>query len=292
MDFEFPSCEYLGRGHTACPGCGETITMRQTLKGLGERTILVVPAGCAAVVDGMFPHSASRVPLLHVPFETTPAAAAGVKNGLSARGDEETTVVGYAGDGGTFDIGFQALSSVAERNEDIIYICYDNEAYMNTGIQRSSATPKGAWTNTTPAGRPKEVRKKDIMAILGAHGVPYAATASIAYPEDYLEKLRRAREIKGFRFFHVFSPCPTGWKTAPDVTVHLARLAVTSGLFPVYEIFDGKRYRINIEPTGSGLDEYIKLQGRFSRMGEEDIREMEEEIELKWKELRSIAERG
>ena len=285
MTYQFPTCEYFGRGHTACPGCGETITRRQTLKGLGGRTILVVPAGCAAVVDGMFPHSASGVPLLHVPFETTAAAAAGVKNGLLARGDEETVVVGYAGDGGTFDIGFQALSSIAERNEDIIYVCYDNEAYMNTGIQRSSATPRGAWTNTTPSDNPKSVEKKDIMAVMAAHHIPYAASASIAFPEDYMEKLKKAKAMKGFRFFHVLSPCPTGWRTAPDLTIHLARLAVTTGLFPLLEIFEGKRYVINVEPARTGVEEYLGLQGRFGHLKETEVAMIKKEIEEKWLEL-------
>ena len=165
-------------GHMACPGCGEKILLRHVLDVLGPETIIVCPAGCAAVTDGIFPHSISPVPFLHVPFDATASAAAGVRAGLDMSGREDVTVLAWAGDGATFDIGMGALSAVAERNENILYGCYDNEAYMNTGIQRSSATPYGSWTTTTPAGRLKSEPKKNIGFIMAAHNIPYFATGS------------------------------------------------------------------------------------------------------------------
>ncbi|MBI2163754.1 MAG: pyruvate synthase subunit beta, partial [candidate division NC10 bacterium] len=188
--------------------------------------MFVVPACCAAVVDGVFPYSAMGVPMLHTAFETGASVATGVRASLDAQGLHETTVVVWAGDGGTFDIGFQALSAAAERDENFLYVCYDNEAYMNTGAQRSSATPLGAWTTTTPALSPKARPKKDILAILAAHRIPYAATASVAFPEDLMAKIVRAKRIRGTRFLHVLAPCPSGWKYEPDLTIRLARLAV------------------------------------------------------------------
>jgi pyruvate/2-oxoacid:ferredoxin oxidoreductase beta subunit len=206
-----PKEELLDSGHLACPGCGAALAMRMVLKGLGDKTIVTLPACCWSIIAGPYPQSSLKVPLFHTAFETGASAASGIKAALLARGDTETTVLAWAGDGGTFDIGLQALSGAAERNEDIIYVCYDNEAYMNTGIQRSSATPFGAWTTTTPGESWKLDPKKDMLAILAAHRVPYAATATVAYPDDLLAKVRKAKAIKGTRFLHVLAPCPPGW---------------------------------------------------------------------------------
>ena len=188
---DLPEPELVSSGHMACAGCGAALAMRYALKGLGKKTIFTIPAGCWAVFDGPFPFSSLKVPMFHTALETTAAVASGIKAGLRARHDNQTTVVGWAGDGGTADIGFQALSSAAERNEDIIFFCYDNEAYMNTGIQRSSATPEGAWTTTTPTLAPKKGPKKDLIALMAAHYIPYAASASLAYPEDMLTKIKK-----------------------------------------------------------------------------------------------------
>jgi pyruvate/2-oxoacid:ferredoxin oxidoreductase beta subunit len=193
-----------------------------------------------------------------------------------------------AGDGGTFDIGIQALSGAAERNEDIIYCCYDNEAYMNTGIQRSSSTPVGAWTTTTPWDHWKKRPKKKMIDIMAAHSIPYIATASVAYPQDLMAKLRKAREIKGTRFIHIFAPCPTGWKLAPELSVAMARQAVTTKVFPLIEIVDhGKTWTVwkDFEPTP--LKDYIMAQGRFRHLSEEEIRGIEEETERSWQYLLS-----
>ncbi|UCE20653.1 MAG: pyruvate synthase subunit beta [Gemmatimonadota bacterium] len=259
--------------------------MRLALKALGKRTILVVPAGCSAVVDGMFPHSSSMVPFLHTAFETTASAAVGVRAGLDVRGVDNVTVLAWGGDGATFDIGLQALSAAAERNENILYVCYDNEAYMNTGIQRSSATPWGAWTGTTPYDHPKDRPKKDMMAIMAAHKIPYAASASVAFPEDYVNKLKKAKAIFGTRYVQVFSPCPSGWKTPSDISVKVARLAVESRIYPLYEIEYGKRYTITLDPGPIAVKEYLKLQGRFRHLTQAEIDQIQHNVDETWEEL-------
>ena len=257
-------------GHMACPGCGEKILLRHVLDVLGPETIIVCPAGCAAVTDGIFPHSISPVPFLHVPFDATASAAAGVRAGLDMSGREDVTVLAWAGDGATFDIGMGALSAVAERNENILYGCYDNEAYMNTGIQRSSATPYGSWTTTTPAGRLKSEPKKNIGLIMAAHNIPYFATGSPAFLDDMKAKVARAKKKKGFRFLHLFSPCPPGWKADPQDGIALARMAVECNMFPLYEIADGTNFEITYSSPGKPVDEYLQLQGRFRYLSAEN----------------------
>jgi len=280
-----PEAELLSSGHLACPGCGATIAMRYALKALGKKTVLVIPACCWSVIDGPFPYSSVDVPLYHTAFETAASVASGVKAGLDIQGDTETTVVAWAGDGGTFDIGFQALSGAAERNEDFIYVCYDNEAYMNTGVQRSSATPYGAWTTTTPVENPKRERKKNIVEALAAHRIPYIATATVAFPEDLIQKVNKAKSLKGTRFIHILSPCPPGWKSAPEHSVRISRLAVESKIFPLYEIEDGIKYRINYLSRGIPVKEYLKLQDRFKHLSEEEIETIQKEVDWEWERL-------
>ncbi|OGC78696.1 MAG: 2-ketoisovalerate ferredoxin oxidoreductase [candidate division Zixibacteria bacterium RBG_16_50_21] len=272
-------------GHLACAGCAERIGHKLALLALGPKTILVIPACCSTVIDGIFPHTASKIPLMHTAFETTAAAASGVKAALLAEGKTDITVLGWAGDGGTFDIGFQALSAAAERNEDFIYVCYDNEAYMNTGIQRSSATPFGAWTTTTPLGQTKDLPKKNIVEILAAHRIPYAATVCPAYPQDLTNKFRKAKKISGFRFIHLFSPCPTGWKFGSDLSIKLGRLAVESKVFPLYEVEKGEKYHINYRPKGIPVGEYLLDQGRFKHLKPEEIAVIQENVDKAWHEL-------
>jgi len=190
-----------------------------------------------------------------------------------------------AGDGGTFDIGIQAVSAAAERNDDYIYICYDNEAYMNTGIQRSSATPWGAWTTTTPPANLKSQPKKDIVRIMAAHRVPYAATASIAYPDDFIRKIKKAKETRGFKFIYAFSPCPVGWRFSSELTIRLARLAVQTKVFPLYEVEDGERYILNEEPEGTPVSDYLKPQGRFGFLREGDLERIQENVDREWQRL-------
>ncbi len=285
---KIPLPELMTSGHLACQGCGATQAMRFALKALGPRTALVLPACCWSVIDGPFPHSSLKVPILHTAFEAAASTASGLKAGLEMRGDTETVVMAWAGDGGTFDIGIQALSGAAERNEDIIYCCYDNEAYMNTGIQRSSSTPIGAWTTTTPGVHWKKRPKKKMIDIMAAHSIPYIATASVAYPNDLIEKFRKAREIKGTRFLHVFAPCPTGWKLAPELSVSMARQAVTSKVFPLVEVTDnGRTWKVwkDFEPTP--VKDYIMAQGRFRHLSEEEQRFVAEGIEQNWQYLLS-----
>ncbi|MFC1554202.1 thiamine pyrophosphate-dependent enzyme [candidate division KSB1 bacterium] len=277
-----PEEELVSSGHIACAGCGERLALKFALKALGRNTVIVVPASCSAVVDGMFPTSAVSIPYIHNTFESTAAVAAGVKRGFQIQNKHDITVLAWAGDGGTYDIGLQALSAAAERNEDIVYICYDNEAYMNTGIQRSSSTPFKTWTTTTPLSKPKIQPKKNIMDIMASHRIPYAATASIAFPEDMINKIKKAKETKGLTFILTFTPCPTGWKSAPEDTVKLARLAVTTRIFPLYEIYNGVDYKVNKEIRINEVEEYFNIQGRFKDITEEDLKYIKENIQYDW----------
>ncbi len=286
MTITLPREELMSSGHLACQGCGATLAMRYALKALGQKTILCIPACCWSVIDGPFPHSSLDVPIYHCAFETAASSASGVRAGLDMVGDKETTVMAWAGDGGTFDIGIQALSGAAERNEDFIYACYDNEAYMNTGIQRSSATPLGAWTTTTPVKHYKKERKKDIIGIMAAHDIPYIATASIAYPEDMIKKFKKAKDIHGTRFIHIYAPCPTGWKSRPDDTVKLARLAVQTGYFPLYEIEEGEKRTLNLRiKERKPITDYLKLQGRFRHLKQDEIDLIQAEVDNNYQKI-------
>jgi len=253
----------LRPGNTNCGGCGMSIGLTMLDRALteaGETCSLVIPACCGIVTAGAFPTTSYGVPTIATTFASSPAVASGVA-AIRDLNDEPGQVICWAGDGGTYDIGMGTLSAAAERNENIIYICYDNEIYGNTGGQRSSATPARAKTTTTPWGKTQD--KKDIMSVMAAHGIPYAATLSIAHPEDFARKMSTALSLKGMRFLLLHSPCPTGWKSEPADSVKLVRLAVASGLFPVYEVFDGATYRINVEPDGTDPAEYFQRQRRF-----------------------------
>ena len=253
----------LRAGNTNCGGCGMSVGLTMLGRALaeaGETCSLVIPACCGIVTAGGFPTTAYGVPVVASTFASSPAFASGVASVRDING-ESGQVICWAGDGGTYDIGIATLSAAAERNENLIYICYDNEIYGNTGGQRSSATPVGAKTTTTPGG--KSEGKKDIMEMMAAHGVPYAATLSMAHPEDFARKIHTALSMQGLRFFLMHSPCPTGWKSEPEESVNLVRLAVASGLFPLYEVFDGVRYEINVEPDWTDPGEYFRRQRRF-----------------------------
>ena len=253
----------LRPGNTNCGGCGMStgLTMLgRALNEAGETCTLVIPACCGIVTAGRFPTTSYGAPTIATTFASAAAVASGVASIRDLNG-EPGQVICWAGDGGTYDIGLATLSAAAERNENIIYICYDNEIYGNTGGQRSSATPPGARTTTTPYG--KTEGKKDIMSIMTAHRIPYAATLSIAHPEDFAQKISTALSLKGMRFLLMHSPCPTGWKSEPEESVGLVRVAVASGLFPVYEVYDGATYRVNIRSDGSDPAEYFEKQRRF-----------------------------
>ena len=262
--------DYFKPGHLACPGCGAALALKFTLKVLGEKTIMVIPASCASIIVGPYPLSAVKIPILHTAFATAGAAASGVRAALDLKGDTETTVVSWAGDGGTFDIGFQSLSGAVERNEDCIFVCYDNEAYMNTGVQRSSATPPAARTATTQAvgHAPGNVfgQGKNVPLIAMAHEIPYVATASVADVRDLERKVTKAMSLSGSRYIHILVPCPLGWGAAPQDTIRLARLATESGLFAVFEAEYGEvtgRRKIRRKVP---VEEYLKPQKRFAHL--------------------------
>jgi pyruvate/2-oxoacid:ferredoxin oxidoreductase beta subunit len=256
--------------------------MKLALKALGEKTIVVIPASCWGVLAAPYPQSSLDVPILHTAFAAAGASASGIRAALDLRGDTETTVLSWAGDGGTFDIGFQSLSGAVERNEDCIFVCYDNEAYMNTGVQRSSATPFGTRTTTTPGQDWKKTRKKNIVEALAAHRIPYAATANIAFPEDMIGKFQKAKDLKGgSRFIHVLACCPTGWRVPSEMSVKVARLAVQTNVFPLYEVENGTRYTLNYQGN-RGVKDYLQVQGRFKHLTDEEIDQIQTQVDEDW----------
>ncbi|MEM2816746.1 MAG: pyruvate synthase subunit PorB [Candidatus Bathyarchaeia archaeon] len=290
---EFPKDEYLLKGHAACAGCGPSIALRLLFKALGNKVIMVVPACCTTVIQGPYPYTSFAVPLQNMLFEATGATCSGIAAALKIRGLEDVTVVGWAGDGGTVDIGIQALSGAAERETNFIYICYDNEAYGNTGLQRSGATPYGAWTTTTPTG--KKERKKNMPLIMAAHRIPYVATSCPSYPVDFVSKLKKAREIKGTKYIHVLAPCPTGWRYDPSKTIEIGRLAVQTGIWALYEIENGD-FRLN-SPSDRLIDkskrkpvkEYLAMQDRFRHLTEADIEKIQRWVDEDWEYYRKLA---
>jgi len=291
---ELPREEYLLKGHAACAGCGPAVSLRLLFKALGSKVFLVVPACCTTVIQGPYPFTSFGVPLQNILFESTGAAASGVVAALRQRRVDDITVVGWAGDGGTADIGIQALSGAAERETNFIYICYDNEAYGNTGMQRSGLTPYGAWTTTTPSG--KKERKKDMPMIMAAHKIPYVATACTAFPLDFVNKVRKAKDIQGTKYIHLLAPCPTGWRYDTGKTIEMGRLAVQTGLFVLYEIENGK-FKLN-PPSDRLVDkskrkpvkEYFAGQGRFRNLTEDDVVRIENWVDEDWNEYRKRAE--
>jgi pyruvate/2-oxoacid:ferredoxin oxidoreductase beta subunit len=273
----------LRPGHGACAGCGLAIGMKLVLQAMGSRTIAVIVPSCEGAIGGVYPNTAYGVSTLHSAFEIAAPTAAGIANGLKIQGKSEIQVVAFAGDGGTFDIGLQALSGATKNNEDFIYVCLDNEAYMNTGIQVSSATPSYAWTGTTPLGNPR--RKKNIMEIMAAHYNPYSATATIGFPRDLQQKITKAKSIRGTKFIHMLVPCPTGWRTPSDISPELSILAVETNIFPLYEVEDGVRYTINHEPRRLPVEEYLSKQGRFKHVKETEIKRIQKEADEEWNKL-------
>jgi pyruvate/2-oxoacid:ferredoxin oxidoreductase beta subunit len=273
-------------GNGACAGCGMSLGLQWLDDALdGEQPTMVVPACCAVVTPGSYPTTAFGVPAVATTFASSPSVATGISR-VRALNAEGSATICWAGDGGTYDIGLATLSGAAERNEDMIYICYDNEIYGNTGGQRSGATPQGAVTSTTPAG--KKEAKKDVLGIMTAHDIPYAATLSLAHKDDLLRKLRVAASLRGFRFLLLHSPCPTGWKSDPAESVELVRLAVASGIFPLYEVFDGRRYRVNLRPDGTDVAAYFAHQGRF-RKGTLDLERVRAAVAADWARLDTLA---
>jgi pyruvate ferredoxin oxidoreductase beta subunit len=286
--------EYFAPGHRACIGCGEALAVRLACKALGQNVIVVSATGCMEIVSSQLPWTSWRVPWIHTLFENTAAVASGIEAGLKVmrrkgRGlDRDVHVVAMAGDGGTSDIGLQALSGALERGHNFLYLCFDNEAYMNTGIQRSSATPYGASTTTAPAGKVsigQVTWKKNMPAIAAAHDIPYVATACPSYPFDLMDKVAKGIAINGPAYIHILSPCPTGWRCLPELAVEIGRLAVQTGIFPLYEIEDG-RYRLSVNPSKlKPVQDYFKLQGRFGHLSGETIKEIQGKVDREYSRL-------
>ena len=280
--------EYLLPGNRTCPGCALSLAYRHILKALEGQVIVTVPASCLTVLHGMYPITSVTIPCVNTPFASTGASATGLVAGLKALGKKGLTVLACAGDGGTHDIGIQALSGAAERQNDFIYICYDNEGYMNTGNQRSSSTPLGATSGTTPI-LGKQQNPKDMTAIMEAHSIPYVATANASYPLDLYEKVKRAKTIEGTRFIHIFTPCPPGWQFPFSDTIKIGELAVETGLVVLYEVEDGN-FRLtsaseSIARRGKlkPVREYLMKQGRFESITEEQIKKVQDWVNARWK---------
>lgn len=283
--------EELLYGHKACPGCAAGTVARLILKVTGSRTFLAYPASCLSTVTSIYPQMAFGVPSFTAPFPATGAVLAGMAAAVKARKLEDVTVLGIAGDGGTADIGLQALSGAVERGDKIFYVCYDNEAYMNTGVQRSSLTPFGAATTTSPVGAGagavgKRGVKKNLFEILIAHRIPYCATANIAYTADFLAKVEKAKNTDGPSFIHVLAPCPTGWGFASDQTMAVGRLAVETGLWYLAEYEHG-RVKMNLVPkTFKPVEEYLSRQKRFRHLGPEEWALIGEWRDHEWADMR------
>jgi pyruvate ferredoxin oxidoreductase beta subunit len=293
-----PKIDGLAPGHRACTGCGEALAVRIACKAIGENVIVANATGCMEVISSQLPNTAWDMPWIHTLFENTAAVASGIESALKAlerKGKlpaKGTKVVAMGGDGATSDIGFQALSGALERGHDFLYIMFDNEAYMNTGIQRSSATPFGASTTTSPAGKKsigQKTQKKNMAAIVAAHEIPYVATASPSYPFDMMEKVKKGLAVNGPAFISVFSVCPTGWRSAPDLSVRLGRLAVQTGVFPLYEVETGK-YKLNLEPSPlRPVQDYFKLQGRFRHLSEGTVKQIQDRVISEYEALKEKA---
>ena len=285
-------------GTTACPGCGMALVVRKVVEAFGKNTVLVENIGCGAwnAAQGMGSMTGLGMAAFpSMPLPSGSACATGISLGLKEKGQEDTKVVLIGGDGSLGDIGFTALSGAAERNSDFLCVTEDNEAYANTGIQRSGATPQYAWTTTTPVGdaeKGKSTPRKDMPLIIAAHRVPYVATASLAYMDDFMKKLAKARQMRGFRYIHVYTPCPTSWRFPPEKMIHVSRLGVTTGIFTLYEIEDGK-LKITVKPDKfKPVAEYLKLQGRFSHLTDEDIEKIQKDVDIAQAQMRGWEQSG
>jgi len=296
-----PKKETFAPGHRACIGCGEALAVRLMAKALGQNVIIINATGCMEVIASPLPWTSWEVPWIHTLFENTAAVASGVEAGLKAmmrkgrRKVSDIKVVAIGGDGATSDIGLQALSGALERGHDFLYVCFDNEAYMNTGIQRSSSTPYGASTTTAPAGKKSIGQltwKKNLPAIAVAHDIPYVATASPSYPFDLMEKVAKGAATPGPAYIHVLSVCPTGWRSAADLTIRLGRLAVETAIFPLYEVENG-RYKLSFDPPKlRPVTDYLKLQGRFRHLTPEDIDKIQSRVIKEYEKLKAQVKLG
>ena len=293
--------ERFAPGHRACIGCGEALAVRLACKALGDNVIIVNATGCMEIVSSQLPYTSWTVPWIHTLFENTAAVASGIESGLKAmnrKGSKllpDVRVVAMAGDGGTCDIGLQALSGALERGHNFLYICFDNEAYMNTGIQRSSSTPYGASTTTSPAGKMSIGQfswKKNMPAIAVAHDIPYVATACPSYFKDMMTKVDKGASVEGPAYVHILSVCPVGWRSPPELSVRMGRLAVETGMFPLYEVENGK-YKLSLDlPKLRPVNDYLRLQGRFRHLSEDAINEIQQRVNEEYARLKEKARQG
>jgi pyruvate ferredoxin oxidoreductase beta subunit len=296
-----PKKEKFAPGHRACIGCGEALAVRLAFKALGNNVVVANATGCMEIVASQIPYTSWHLPWIHTLFENTAAIASGIEAGYKAmkrKGRPVTPdmkVVAMAGDGGTSDIGLQAISGALERGHDFLYLCFDNEAYMNTGIQRSSATPFGASTTTSPAGKKSIGQftwKKNMPEIAAAHNIPYVATACHSYPFDLMAKVAKGINTPGPAYIHILSVCPTGWRSATDTVIKLGRLAVETGMFPLYEVENG-RYKMSIDlPKLRPIKDYLSLQGRFRHLSDDTISVIQERVEKEYYKLVEKAKSG
>ena len=279
--------EYVAPPSGNCPGCAPGLSLRYFMKAIGPKVVIHTIPGCP---KGCRPdENGEPIDMTGSAFGNAASFTSGVSSALIAQGDTETVVVPWCGDGGTFDIGFGALSAAAERNENLLYVCNDNEAYQNTGNQRSSASPWMTTNTTNPSGFAKPEAKKDIDFIMAAHGIPYLATASCGFPDDFMRKVKKAKEIKGFRFLHILNPCTAGWGYPAERTLELARLVVDTKIFPLFEVENGVKYTINYQPKGLPISDYTKPQKRFRDMSAEDLKQYERDVEDRWQRLQFLA---
>jgi pyruvate ferredoxin oxidoreductase beta subunit len=294
---DLPIDECYIPGSAACPGCPATMAMRTVFKAIGKNMIMVVPACCTAVIESLHPNTSFDIPTMNIAFEAAAAGASGIEAALRQQRKDDTTVVAWAGDGGTYDIGIQALSGALERETNFIYICYNNQIYSNTGIQRSGATPYGAWTTTTVGG--KTEFRKEMGEIIMAHHIPYAAQTCIAYPEDLYNKVKKAKSIKGPKYIEIMAPCPPGWRFGMEKTVEMGKMAVETGAWALYEYendkmkFNGKsKLILEGKLKRKPIEDWIKYQGRFSHLFKpkkdiKRIKEIENHIDQMWERYRS-----
>jgi pyruvate ferredoxin oxidoreductase beta subunit len=291
--------ENFAPGHRACIGCGEALAVRHVCKALGKNVIIVTATGCIEIFSSLLPQTSWQMAWIHTLFENVAAVMSGIESAYKVRvrkgkiADKNVKFVGFGGDGATTDIGLQALSGAMERGHDFLYVCYDNEAYMNTGIQRSSSTPYGAWTTTAPVGKKsigQVTWKKNMPEIAVAHNIPYVATACPSYPLDLMAKVKRGAEMDGPAYIHILSVCPTGWRSPTDITIELGRLAVETGVFPLYEVINGE-YNLSVDlPDLKPVTEYLKKQGRFKHLNDDTIATIQKRVEEDYVKLRKKAE--
>jgi len=291
--------ENFASGHRACIGCGEALAVRHVCKALGKNVIIVTATGCIEIFSSLLPQTSWQMAWIHTLFENVAAVMSGIESAYKVRvrkgkiPDKNVKFVGFGGDGATTDIGIQALSGAMERGHDFLYVCYDNEAYMNTGIQRSSSTPYGAWTTTAPVGKKSSIGqvtwKKNMPEIAVAHNIPYVATACPSYPLDLMAKVKRGAEMDGPAYIHILSVCPTGWRSQTDITIELGRLAVETGVFPLYEVINGE-YNLSVDlPDLKPVTEYLKKQGRFKHLNDDIIATIQTRVEEDYVKLRKKA---